>query len=186
MALEEYKNKRDFKRTAEPVGKEKSTKNIFVVQKHHATHLHYDFRIEVHGVLVSFALPKGFPYSDEKRLAVQTEDHPVEYANFSGIIPEGNYGAGKVEIYDKGTYENLRAISMEQALKQGKIEIRINGGQINGDYALIRLKPREKEKTINWLLFKMNKGNKDEFKELKGITRDIKIVNPDKNFILYP
>lgn len=118
--------------------------NIYVIQKHNATHLHYDLRLEINGVLKSWAIPKT-PPTDKgvKRLAVQTEDHSIDYAGFEGIIPEGNYGAGTVEIWDKGTFE------IEEHEKD-KLVIHINGKKLEGRYCLIRLKGQEK----NWLFFK--------------------------------
>ncbi len=131
-----------------------SKEKIFVIQKHKATHLHYDFRLEVNGKLKSWAVPKEPPkVSGEKRLAVHVEDHPLSYANFEGTIPEGNYGAGTVEIWDKGKYQNLKEISMEKAFQEGKIEIKLEGKKMKGNYALIRTKLGGKDK--NWLLFKI-------------------------------
>ena len=122
----------------------KGKNNIYVVQKHDATHLHYDMRLEMNGVLKSWAIPKMLPTEKGiKRLAVQTDDHPIEYANFEGVIPEGSYGAGSVEIWDKGTYE------IEENEKD-KIVVHINGGKLKGRYCLVRFKGQEK----NWLLFK--------------------------------
>ncbi len=160
-SLKTYREKRDFKKTAEPSGKRKSgsKKPIFVIQKHDASRLHYDFRLEVDGVLVSWAVPKG-PSTDprDKRLAVPTEDHPLEYGDFEGIIPEGEYGAGTVIVWDTGLYRNLRAekeddgASMQKALEEGKLEIWLEGKKISGGYALIRTRKKGDER---WLLIKM-------------------------------
>lgn len=166
MPLKSYTSKRDFKRTNEPSVAEamegkpfglakfrKASKlPIFVVQKHHASHLHYDFRLEVDGVLKSWAVPKGPPRKfSEKRLAVETEDHPLEYAEFEGRIPKGQYGAGIVKIWDKGTYEC--EYSVKSALRAGQIEIILKGKKLKGKYALIRTKMGDDKK--NWLLIKM-------------------------------
>lgn len=131
---------------------------IFVIQKHNASHLHYDFRLEISGVLKSWVVPKG-PSTDphDKRLAIQTEDHPIDYATFEGIIPEGQYGAGSVIIWDKGTFENIKEkdgvlISLEDSYKNGQIEVRLNGEKIHGDYALIRT---DSDSATKWLLIKM-------------------------------
>ncbi len=118
--------------------------NIFVIQKHEATRLHYDFRIEINGVLKSWAMPKTPPLEKGvKRLAVITEDHSIEYANFEGIIPKGQYGAGKVEIWDKGTFNLIKN-------ENNKIVIDITGNKLNGRYCLIKFKNENK----NWMLFK--------------------------------
>jgi len=156
--LEEYRNKRDFSKTTEPTGgslKSDLVHPIFVVQKHDASHLHYDFRLEIDGVLVSWAIPKG-PSLDpsKKRLAVPTEDHPMDYAMFEGMIPTGEYGAGTVMVWDIGSYKNLRDISMEDALKEGKIEISLEGKKLTGAFALIRTERENKDKH-DWLFFKM-------------------------------
>jgi len=122
----------------------KSKNNIYVIQKHDATRLHYDMRLEINGVLKSWAIPKTPPTEKGiKRLAVQTEDHSIDYANFEGDIPEGDYGAGSIEIWDKGTFE------IEEREKD-KLVIYINGKKLEGRYCLIRLKGQEK----NWLFFK--------------------------------
>ncbi|HEX6386543.1 MAG TPA: DNA polymerase ligase N-terminal domain-containing protein [Anaerolineae bacterium] len=159
--LKSYREKRDFGRTAEPAGGERgpSEQPIFVIQKHDATTLNYDFRLEVDGVLKSWAVPKG-PSTDprDKRLALPTEDHPLEYADFEGVIPEGEYGAGPVLVWDSGPYRNLRAekeddgASMEQALKEGKVEVWLEGQKLRGGYALIRTGQGDEER---WLLIKM-------------------------------
>lgn len=162
--LKKYQKKRSFKKTSEPSGRIKKTKkgNLFVIQKHDASHLHYDFRLEVDGVLVSWAIPKG-PSTDPdvKHLAVMTEDHPLDYAKFEGVIPEGNYGAGTVMVWDIGTYNNAKeeyGISIQQALKDGKIEVVLHGKKMHGKYALIRTKLHDDKK--NWLFFKMKEDEK--------------------------
>lgn len=158
MSLEKYQKKRDFKKTSEPLGKENGKRQkvkglIFVVQEHFASHHHYDFRLEVKGELLSFAIPKKFPKSpSEKRLAVQTENHPLEYADFEGEIPKGEYGAGKVKIWDKGTYQPLED-SMEKMLKDGKINFELFGKKLKGKWALVRFRGSKK----NWLLIKHKK-----------------------------
>jgi bifunctional non-homologous end joining protein LigD len=149
MGLEKYKEKRDFRKTPEPKADINTSRDQlrFVVQKHAATNLHYDFRLENAGVLVSWAVPKGIPEStSEKRLAVQTEDHPIDYSSFEGTIPEGQYGAGKVIIWDKGTFD-------VKAWEEDKIDFILHGKRLEGRYVLIRLKRADKN---NWLLHKVN------------------------------
>jgi len=163
--LTEYHKKRDFGKTVEPKGGKKKTSGkapIFVIQKHDARNLHYDFRIEVDGVLKSWAIPKG-PSTDpsEKRLAMPTEDHPIEYADFEGVIPEGQYGAGVVMVWDTGTYRNLKEdkISMEEAIENGKVEVWLEGEKLKGGYALIRT--RKMGDRQGWLLIKMKDDEAD-------------------------
>jgi len=148
MSLADYRSKRDFEKTGEPEGgskPEKTAGNIYVVQKHDASHLHYDLRLERNGVLKSWAVPKEPPvHKGVKRLAVETEDHPVEYADFEGVIPEGEYGAGTVEIWDKGTYETEKWV-------ENQIIIRINGTRLKGRYCLIKFKKQKN----SWLFFKL-------------------------------
>ena len=157
LSLKEYQKKREFTKTPEPKGKEisKSKGNRFVVQEHHARNLHYDFRLEIEDVLKSWAVPKGIPTElGIKRLAIQVEDHPVDYIDFEGEIPEGLYGAGKVIIWDKGTYQLAPDAhnSALEALKNGRLGFILNGEKLKGEYALIRMKNREKDNL--WLLFK--------------------------------
>jgi bifunctional non-homologous end joining protein LigD len=160
MSLTEYKKKRDFKKTPEPTSKVKHSekKLIFVIQRHKATRLHYDFRLEMHGVLKSWAVPKGPSLNpDDKRLAMMVEDHPYDYKDFAGVIPSG-YGAGIVEIWDKGTYTDLEENDIETAeknlLKQlhsGSIKIKMKGRKLKGEFALVKLKNAEEN---SWLLIK--------------------------------
>ncbi len=155
MALEEYKRKRDFKQTPEPPPKVgKGGQRRFVVQKHRATRLHYDFRLEMEGVLKSWAVPKG-PSLDpaDKRLAMQVEDHPVSYFDFEGIIPPGNYGAGTVMVWDMGTWEPQGNAS--EMLEKGDLKFRLVGKKLKGDFALVHMKSlRPGTKGNEWLLIK--------------------------------
>jgi len=155
MALEEYKRKRDFKQTPEPPPKVgKGEQRRFVVQMHRATRLHYDFRLEMEGVLKSWAVPKG-PSLDpaDKRLAMQVEDHPVSYFDFEGIIPPGNYGAGTVMVWDMGTWEPQGNAS--EMLPNGDLKFRLNGEKLKGDFALVHMKSRRPgTKGTEWLLIK--------------------------------
>ncbi len=166
MALTLYKKKRNFKETSEPGGKVKKSDDqlIFVVQRHKATNLHYDFRLELDGVLKSWAVPKGPSLNPkDKRLAMMVEDHPYEYKDFAGVIPEGNYGAGIVEIWDKGTYSDMEESSVDvtkknlrEGLKTGNLKFKLSGRKLKGEFALVKLKYKEDN---SWLLIKHN----DEF-----------------------
>lgn len=144
LSLNEYLRKRNFQKTNEPKGgKVAGARRIYVIQKHAASHLHFDLRLELDGVLKSWAVPKEPPLSSGvKRLAVQVEDHPIEYASFEGEIPEGEYGAGTVEIWDKGTYQLIDR-------KENKYIVDIGGVKLRGIYVLIRLRDKK-----NWLFFK--------------------------------
>ena len=146
-SLKKYREKRDFRKTCEPQGKKEksSVEPMFVIQKHDASRLHYDFRLEVDGVLKSWAVPKGVSTDPrERRLAVPTEDHPLEYGDFEGVIPEGEYGAGTVLVWDTGPYKNLRGektgdgASMKKSMEDGKVEVWLEGKKVRGGYALIR------------------------------------------------
>ncbi len=155
MVLEEYKRKRDFKQTPEPPPSlRKGAQHRFVVQKHRASHLHYDFRLEMQGVLKSWAIPKG-PSLDpaDKRLAMQVEDHPVSYFDFEGIIPPGNYGAGTVMVWDMGTW--VPQGNASEMLGKGDLKFRLNGEKLKGDFALVHMKSRRAgSKGTEWLLIK--------------------------------
>jgi bifunctional non-homologous end joining protein LigD len=155
MALEQYNKKRSFDQTPEPKGKlERSAQRRFVVQKHRASHLHYDFRLEMDGVLKSWAVPKGPSLnSGDKRLAMQVEDHPVSYFHFEGKIPEGNYGAGTVMVWDTGTWEPLG--DEHQMMAKGDLKFRLHGEKLNGEFVLAKMRSRRPgSKGTEWLLIK--------------------------------
>ena len=178
MSLNEYNSKRNFKNTPEPSGvardtlqRDKKERLRFVIQKHDASKLHYDFRLETKdGVLLSWAVPKG-PSLDprQKRLAVETEDHPLDYIDFEGVIPEGNYGAGTVIVWDIGTYTTDR--DTRQQFHDGKISFTLNGTKIKGSFALIRIKQRHKQ----WLLIKAD----DEYSSAETSQPDLTVTSPE-------
>lgn len=161
MSLKTYDQKRDFNVTSEPKGSKKKREgkqHIFVIQRHHASRLHYDFRLEVDGVLKSWAVPKGPSMNpSDKRLAMQVEDHPYDYKDFEGVIPEGNYGAGFVYVWDKGSYELLRADGKDfdkvasKEIRDGDLKIRLKGKKVKGEFALVRMKNADDNA---WLLLK--------------------------------
>ena len=150
-SLNEYKKKRRFNKTPEPGPEKKRTKTgrIFVIQKHRATALHYDFRLEADGVLKSWAVPKG-PSLDPtvRRLAMQVEDHPVDYADFEGVIPEGEYGGGTVMVWDYGTYEPEETDDVSAAIRKGELKFSLNGKKLQGSWVLVHTRDRQ------WLLIK--------------------------------
>jgi bifunctional non-homologous end joining protein LigD len=158
MGLAEYKRKRDFKKTVEPAGGKPLPEKIkgasrFVIQKHAARRLHYDFRLEMEGVLKSWALPKGLPWKrGEKHLAVEVEDHPIEYEDFEGIIPEGQYGGGTVMVWDRGNYR-VYGEQPVKSLKEGKIHLVLDGDKAKGEWTLVRIRGRDDEKN-QWLILK--------------------------------
>jgi bifunctional non-homologous end joining protein LigD len=166
-----YKKKRNFRKTPEPepIIKKGKGSHIFVVQKHQASHLHYDFRLEIEGVLKSWAVPKGPSLNpSEKRLAIQVEDHPYDYHNFEGIIPSGNYGAGTVMIWDEGVYtlatgQKNEEKSLKEGLSKGHLDLILCGSKLKGGFALVRMEFGDDK---HWLLMK----KKDEFASKKDVT----------------
>lgn len=165
--LKDYREKRSFTKTSEPQGGVKKVGEMprFVIQKHDASSLHYDFRLEIEDVLKSWAVPKG-PSTDPsvKRLAINTEDHPLDYQDFEGVIPEGEYGAGTVIVWDAGTYKNLRAekeknaASMTESFADGKVEVWLDGEKLQGGFVLIRTGNSSSDK---WLLKKIKDSEAD-------------------------
>src|ERR1700677_1409580 len=164
MALETYRKKRNFAATAEPKGAAPvADSDIFVVQKHDATRLHYDFRLALDGVLKSWAVTRGPSLNPaEKRLAVAVEDHPLEYANFEGTIAKGEYGGGAVIVWDNGTWAPLG--DAHKGLKKGHLEFELHGQKLNGRWHLVRMRAKPREKRENWLLIKGD----DEFARSAG------------------
>jgi DNA ligase D-like protein (predicted 3'-phosphoesterase) len=164
--LRDYKKKRNFRVTSEPEGRVAGSSKAphYVIQKHDARNLHYDFRIAVGEVLKSWAVPKGISTDkSEKRLAIRTEDHPLEYANFEGVIPENEYGGGTVMIWDRGKYKNItekngKKIDLSDAIDKGHFLIWIEGEKIKGGYAMTRIRKKDKEQ---WLLVKMDDEHAD-------------------------
>jgi len=172
MALEKYRAKRNFKVSPEPEGAPKKGKSkselSFVVQKHQASHLHYDFRLEWEGVLVSWAVPKG-PSLDPavKRLAMAVEDHPLEYGSFEGVIPEGEYGGGTVMVWDHGTWEP--EVDAADGLKNGELKFSLHGKKLRGSWALVRTKGmRGDSGKTSWLLIK----HRDKFATVVDIAEE--------------
>ncbi len=169
MALEKYKAKRNFSVTSEPKGGKPLPKRVkgasrFVIQKHDASRLHYDFRLQMDGVLKSWAVPKGLPWKQgEKHLAVEVEDHPVEYEDFEGVIPKGNYGGGTVMVWDRGTYYVYGEDPLG-ALKKGRLHVVLDGEKAKGEWALIRI--RSNEEKNQWLLLKATASAKAISKKL--------------------
>jgi bifunctional non-homologous end joining protein LigD len=169
MGLREYKKKRDFAVTAEPAGAASVPKTVkgasrFVIQKHDATRLHYDFRLQMEGVLKSWAVPKGLPWEKGvKHLAVEVEDHPVEYAGFEGTIPEGQYGGGTVMLWDRGTYRVFGADPMK-SLREGKLHFVLEGEKAKGEWRLVRTQMRAAKP--QWLLLKSGESMKPISKKL--------------------
>ena len=159
-----YQSMRDFEQTAEPSGKRaKATKSDqlrFVIQKHAATRLHFDLRLEYKGVFLSWAVTKGPSFNPaDKRLAVEVEPHPLDYGDFEGTIPKGQYGGGTVQLWDRGFWAPEPGVDIEKALKKGDLKLVMEGERMHGSWALVRMKRRPGEKRDNWLLIK----HRDEF-----------------------
>lgn len=174
MPLKEYRKKRDFRVTPEPSGarapaRKKIASLAYAIQKHRASHLHYDFRLEWNGALLSWAVPKG-PSLDPstKRLAMQVEDHPLEYANFEGVIPEGEYGAGTVMVWDEGTWEP-ESPDPEAALQKGDLKFTLHGKKLRGSWVLVRTRGYGGGSSRSaWLLIK----HRDQYASPRDITQD--------------
>ena len=171
MGLAKYKAKRDFRKTAEPKGGKPLPKAVrgasrFVIQKHDARRLHYDFRLQMKGVLKSWAVPKGLPWKKgEKHLAVEVEDHPIEYEDFEGIIPEGNYGGGTVMVWDRGTYY-VYGEQPAKSFQEGKLHLVLDGKKARGEWTLVRIRGRDNEKN-QWLILKTGADAKPISKKLE-------------------
>jgi len=187
MSIVNYKKKRDFKDTSEPEGEEKSSGKslIFVVQKHDASQLHYDFRLEMEGVFKSWAVPKGPSLNpQDKRLAMMVEDHPYDYKDFEGTIPKGNYGAGNVIVWDNGTYTPVEAGDSSEenekkllaGLKKGDLKFILKGKKLKGEFVLANMRKNEK----SWLLIK----KKDKFATDEDILEKDKSVITGKKIVL--
>ena len=201
MSLEKYNKKRDFKKTSEPSGKPvkkaadkvpakdkkpKKGKLIFVIQKHDASHLHYDFRLELDGVLKSWAVPKG-PSLDPKikRLAMMVEDHPFDYKDFEGIIPDGNYGAGEVIVWDNGEYVPLGGGESKEEnekilramFRKGDVKFVILGKKVKGEFAIVKIKSKDSSKDNVWLLIKKD----DDYATDEDLTEKDKSVISKKS-----
>jgi bifunctional non-homologous end joining protein LigD len=161
MALEKYRERRNFKATPEPSGSKARPRSrrapMFVVQKHAASRLHYDFRLEIEGVLVSWAVPKGPSLNpSDKRLAMLTEDHPLEYGDFEGVIPEGHYGVGTVMVWDHGTFEIEGETSASKQYAAGELKFLLHGGKLGGSFVLVRGDHRR------WFLIKRRDASADK------------------------
>lgn len=164
--LKHYQQKRDFRKTKEPQNNVSTDgyENIFVIQKHDASHLHYDFRLQIDNALISWAVPKGLSMAaNKKRLAIRTEDHPLDYAKFEGVIPEGEYGAGTVMVWDFGHYEPMvddeqNKKSMKEALKDGALKFCLHGEKIKGGYAMACINQNDDKQ---WVIFKLDDNKAD-------------------------
>jgi bifunctional non-homologous end joining protein LigD len=170
MPLTKYRKKRNFNISPEPKGStanKRKSSLLYVIQKHRATQLHYDFRLESDGVLLSWAIPKG-PSLDPsvKRLAMQVEDHPVEYGSFEGVIPEGEYGGGTVMLWDRGTWSLEEGSNVAHQIQEGSLKFKLNGKKLHGSWALVRTRGFGGKEKSAWLLIK----HRDAFASKKDIT----------------
>lgn len=192
MSLNKYSQKRNFDTTVEPVGeiKKASSELIFVVQKHAASHLHYDFRLELDGILKSWAIPKGPSMNPaDKRLAIMVEDHPFDYKDFEGVIPEGSYGAGSVIVWDNGTYTLADATDAKKVenkiksdLEEGALGFILNGKKLKGEFALVRLKTKQEN---TWLLIKKKDqyaSDDDVLRQDKSVISNLTLEGLENNF----
>ena len=178
-SLRKYQQKRIFNKTVEPKGgpprKIKNKPLRFVVQKHQASHLHFDFRLESEGVLKSWAVPKGIPSEGEKHLAMMVEDHPLEYQNFEGIIPPGNYGAGKVIVWDHGEYllkDQMDNSQLSYKIEKGEFGFSLQGEKIRGEFSMVRLKKAQENA---WLLIARKVEDKDKLNEDRSVVSGLLI-----------
>src|ERR1700722_3616644 len=189
-SLERYQKMRDFAATPEPSGTKagKSKQPRFVIQKHDASRLHYDFRLEADGVLASWAVPKGPTLvPGDRRLAMHVEDHPMAYRDFEGVIPKGQYGAGEVIVWDEGTYELAEGTDPADEIAHGKIKFVMHGTKLKGMFTLVRIKPKEGEDGDPWLLIKDRDGNDptawnvDDFPESVKTGRTLADIRNEKH-----
>jgi bifunctional non-homologous end joining protein LigD len=181
MALEEYRRKRKLAKTPEPAGSTQPPHygRIFVVQKHAAKRLHYDFRLAIEGVLVSWAVPRGPSMNPaERRLAIRTEDHPLEYADFEGVIPQGQYGAGTAMVWDRGEYEAKGCVSLEEQFSHGKIDVNLRGKKLQGGFTLIRTRPRSPDRGEGerWLVIKHRDEHADPSWDVESPELDYSVL----------
>ena len=183
MPLEEYRRKRKFSETPEPKGRKHTAARrlpMFVIQKHDASRLHYDFRLAIDGVLVSWAVPKGPSMNPaDKRLAMRTEDHPMEYGDFEGVIPEGHYGAGKVIVWDTGKYESDVELQLTEQLVRGEIKFTLHGHKLRGSFVLIHTGKRAtvKSRANQWLLIKHRDEHADPTWHIETPTLDRSVLS---------
>lgn len=178
-ALSAYHRKRDLRKSGEPGGAARVAKPqvpVFIIQKHDATRLHYDFRLEAEGVLKSWAVPKGLPARvGDRALAIEVEDHPLDYGGFEGTIPEGNYGAGTVMLWDRGVY--VVEGDYAAAYRKGHIHVALAGEKLRGEWTLVRMRPRPGEKKTSWLVIKGHSSGKLPEVKISRTARDLSVLS---------